>query len=102
MSRSRTYPLDPNPDVDENPPSDVPKTEDREIAGRPPTCPTLEAGMLAGTDGSIPACLDDETGVFLLGETESDSDNSRIEATEVGEPQDADFELTGDVTTIPS
>ena len=102
MSMFGMYALVAIPDVGENPLFDVTKTEDREIAGRSATCTTLEAGMLAGTDGSITACLDDETGVFLLGETESDSDNSRIEATEVGEPQDADFELTGDVTTIPS
>jgi hypothetical protein len=84
----------------DNPFLDVSKSDDETIAGRDATCAKIEAGKLAGADGSIKVCIDKETGVLLLGETESNGEKSSIEATDVGEPKDSDFEVPDNVTQL--
>jgi len=95
------------------------KESSENIAGRDATCVTVTlgsalgkvGGAIAGASGAdtsagYKACADKQTGILLLWEgVGSASDNSnKIEATQVGEPQDSDFvppsttSTTGDST----
>lgn len=76
----------------DNPFFDVEESDDEEIAGRDAKCAEIEAGALAGSDGRFKVCIDQETGVMLLTETEGDGNTTRIEAVKFGEPEDSDFE----------
>jgi hypothetical protein len=84
----------------DNPFLDVSNTDDETIAGRDAACAKIEAAKLAGAEGSIKVCIDKETGVLLLGETESNGQTNSIEATDVGEPKDSDFEVPDNATQL--
>jgi hypothetical protein len=84
------------------------------VAGRDATCVTVNpkevldatiAGQL-GIDGDVPdkdatICVDDETGYLLLLDGWDGEDTPVLEATEVGEPSDSDFEPPVTPETIP-
>jgi len=69
-------------------------TGEREIAGRTAACGTFDASRIAaGDNGEATLCVDAETGVMLSYEaTGPQAGTSSLEAVEVGEPQDSDFE----------
>jgi len=79
-------------------------TGEDEIAGRDAVCATIEASELPGSSqsGSLRSCIDKETGILLLfeGEDESGGETTRIEAVDVGEPTDDDFEPTSDPISV--
>jgi hypothetical protein len=82
---------------------DVSQTSDETIAGRNAKCAQIEPGKLAGAagaDGHVKYCVDSETGVLLLAETEGNGETSKIEATEFGDPEASDFEVPDDVTDL--
>jgi hypothetical protein len=82
---------------------DISRTSDEEIAGRSAKCAQIEPGKLAGAagaDGRVKYCVDAETGVLLLAETEGNGETSKIEATEFGEPEAGDFEIPDNVTDL--
>jgi hypothetical protein len=79
---------------------DVETSDDEEIAGRDAKCAEVEAGELAGGDGRYKVCVDAETGVLLLGESEGGGETSTIEAIEYGEPQASDFEPPAEPTSL--
>jgi hypothetical protein len=84
----------------DNPLFDVTESDDEEIAGRDAKCAEIEAGALTGGDGRFKVCIDQETGVMLFSETETDGDTSRIEATDFGDPQDSDFEAPAEPQSL--
>lgn len=72
-------------------------TGEQEIAGRTARCGTFDASQFgAGQNaggGKATLCLDDETGVMLkYAAEELEGTAGSIEAVEVGEPRDSDFE----------
>ena len=77
-------------------------TGSEEIAGRDALCATIDASELPGSteSGSATSCIDEETGVLLLFEGEGAGDTGRIEAIEVSEPTDEDFEPTSEPMSI--
>jgi hypothetical protein len=85
-----------------NPFFDVKSSDDETIAGRDAKCASVDASKLAGSEGHVKVCIDKETGILLLGETEGGGDKSTIEATEVGDPQDSDFDVPDNVTDLSS
>lgn len=86
-----------------------------EVAGRDATCATVTAASAPGIAGDIlgrlegiadagaKVCADKETGILLKFEAVGvDEDNQRaIVATEVGEPQDSDFEPPATPESVP-
>jgi hypothetical protein len=81
---------------------DVTTSSDEQVAGRAAKCAEVEAGALTGGDGRFKVCIDAETGVLLLGETESDGTTNQIEAVKVGEPIASDFEPPVEPTDLGS
>ena len=77
-------------------------TGDEEIAGRDAICATIDASELPGSteSGSATSCVDAETGILLLFEGEGGGDTGRIEAVEVSQPTDEDFEPTSEPMSI--
>ena len=77
-------------------------TGSEEIAGRDAICATIDASELPGSSetGSATSCVDEETGILLLFEGEGAGDTGRIEAIEVSEPTDEDFEPTSEPMSI--
>jgi hypothetical protein len=81
---------------------DVADTSEETIAGRNASCVLVEAGALVDADGHLRVCVDTETGVLLLGESEQGDTTSRIEAVAFGEPQPDDFEVPVEPTDLGS
>lgn len=85
-------------------PDDIPgaePTDDREIAGRDAECYLVAApaGPEVEEGGSAELCADVDTGATLLYSfTEEDGTSQSVEATDVEEPEDDDFEPTGPVS----
>ncbi|HVL89791.1 MAG TPA: hypothetical protein VM841_06100 [Actinomycetota bacterium] len=71
----------------------------RTIAGREATCGTWKPEF--SPDG-FTMCLDAKTGIALLYEIASGNIDVTLEATEVGEPGDDDFEPLFPVTDLPT
>lgn len=69
-------------------------TGERDIAGRTATCATFDPSRLAvgTTGGEATLCVDADTGLILLYEVTAEDGSWRMEALEVGEPSDEDFE----------
>ncbi len=77
---------------------DLVDRSERQIAGVDATCFMVESTLVGLGDGEI--CLSDE-GILLLLHSQTDGRSSTFEATFVGEPTDADFELPYDIVDLP-
>ena len=76
-------------------------TSNETIAGRDAKCVTLD-GSAFGESGSITACIDSETGVFLKGSTSTSAGaGGSIEATSFAKSTADDVKLPAQPTSIP-
>ena len=88
-------------------------TERDEVAGRDAICLDWDSSSLLGllgdlgestdvpADGKARICIDEETGFLLEFSGEGDGDSFSLVATEVGEPDDSDFEPPSTPETMP-
>jgi hypothetical protein len=89
-------------------------TERDEVAGRDAICVDWDGSSLLGllgdlgestddvpADGKVRVCIDEETGFLLEFSGEGDGDSFSLIATEVGEPDDSDFEPPSTPETMP-
>lgn len=82
---------------------DATTTGETEIAGRTATCATFNASAYAPTmQGEAEYCYDADTELMLRWSgTDAEGNNQTLEAVEVGEPEESDFEPTGPVQEMP-
>lgn len=89
-------------------------TESDEVAGRDAICVDWDGSSLLGllgdlgestddvpADGRVRICVDEETGFLLEFSGEGEGDTFSLLATEVGEPDDSDFEPPSTPETMP-
>lgn len=89
-------------------------TERDEVAGRDAICVNWDSSSLLGlvgelgestdnlsAEGEVRVCIDEETGFLLEFSGEDVGDTFSIRATEVGEPDDSDFEPPSTPETMP-
>ncbi len=75
------------------------------IAGRQATCFTFDPDVAGIAAEEFRQCVDTETGLTLLIEGEAadgSGTETLLEVVEVGEPQESDFEITGELMEMPT
>ncbi len=78
-------------------------TERRQVAGRSALCLRVEPGRIPGVteQGTATLCADADLGVMLLWELDHEGEVERLEAVEIGDPRDDDFEPDSEPQSMP-